>query len=166
MQKITPHFWFDKEAEEAAQLYVSVFSGAPKAEGESSVGKTTRYGKEGFEIHKMPEGTAMTVEFTLADQKFLALNGGPLFKFNESVSFLVDCDTQEEVDYYWEKLSAHPESEQCGWLKDKFGLSWQIVPKQLNELISDPKKGGAVMNAMLKMKKLDIAGLQAAADQA
>jgi predicted 3-demethylubiquinone-9 3-methyltransferase (glyoxalase superfamily) len=165
MQKITPHLWFATEAEEAARLYVSVFSAAPNAAGVSTLGKTMRYGKEGFEIHKMPEGTVMTIEFTLADQKFIALNGGPIFKFNESVSFLVDCESQEEVDHYWSALSASPENEQCGWLKDKFGLSWQIVPKRLNELMSDPKTSGAVMNAMLQMKKLDIAGLEKAAAQ-
>src|SRR5689334_19200265 len=121
MQKITPNLWFDKEAEEAANFYCSVFKN-------SKIGKISRYGKEGFEVHKMPEGTVLTVAFQLEGQDFLALNAGPVFKFNEAVSFIVDCKDQAEVDYYWEKLSAMPESEQCGWLKDKYGLSWQIIP--------------------------------------
>ncbi len=158
MQKITPNLWFDNQAEEAAKFYCSVFKN-------SSLGKISRYGKVGFEVHKMPEGTAMTVAFQLEGQDFLALNGGPIFKFNEAVSFIVDCKDQAEVDYYWEKLSAVPKSEQCGWLKDKFGLSWQIIPSIMDELMSDPDAAiaGRVMNAMLKMKKIDIAALQAAA---
>lgn len=129
------------------------------------MGKITRYGQEGFEVHRMPEGTVMTVEFELEDMKFLGLNGGPVFKFNEAVSFIIDCDTQEEVDYYWSKLSAVPESEQCGWCKDKFGVSWQVTPNVLNELIADPDKAkaGRVMEAMLKMKKIVIADLEKAA---
>jgi predicted 3-demethylubiquinone-9 3-methyltransferase (glyoxalase superfamily) len=159
MQKITPNLWFDNQAEEAANFYASIFKN-------SNVGKVSRYGKEGFEIHKMPEGTAMTVEFQLEGQDFLALNGGPIFKFNEAISFIVDCETQEEVDHYWNNLSAVPESEQCGWLKDKFGLSWQITPRILGELMADPDKAkaGRVMNAMLQMKKLDIAALKKAAE--
>ncbi len=161
MQKITPNLWFDKEAEEAAAFYTSIFK-------DSSVGKVSRYGKEGFEVHRQKEGTAMTVEFALEGQKFLALNGGPIFKFSEAVSFIVDCEDQEEIDYYWNKLKEGGDeaAQQCGWLKDKYGLSWQIVPKALGKLMSDPdaEKSGRVMNAMLKMKKLDVAELQAAYD--
>lgn len=163
MQKITPFFWFDTEAEEAARFYVSIFKN-------SSVGKITHYGKEGYEVHKMPEGTVMTVEFTLEGQPFIALNGGPIFKFNESISFVIDCKSQEEVDHYWNKLTegGDERSQQCGWLKDKYGLSWQVVPARLNELMSDPDaaKAGRVMNAMLKMKKIDIAELERAAEAA
>jgi predicted 3-demethylubiquinone-9 3-methyltransferase (glyoxalase superfamily) len=160
MQKITPFLWFDANAEEAVDFYVSIFKDAKR-------GTVTRYGKEGFEVHHMPEGTAMTIAFELAGQQFTALNGGPVFTFTEAISFVVDCENQEEVDHYWSKLSAHPESEQCGWLKDKFGLSWQIVPRALNQLMSDPDpiKAGRVMQAMLKMKKIDIAELQVAYDQ-
>ncbi|MBI3379133.1 VOC family protein [Candidatus Gottesmanbacteria bacterium] len=157
MQKITPFLWFDKEAEEAAKFYVSIFKN-------SKILNVSRYPKEGFEVHHMPEGTAMTVEFILEGQKFLALNAGPVFKFNEAISFVVDCQTQEEVDYFWNKLSAVKESGQCGWLKDKYGLSWQIIPKQLGEMLSDkdPQKAGRTMQAMLTMKKIDIAGLNKA----
>jgi predicted 3-demethylubiquinone-9 3-methyltransferase (glyoxalase superfamily) len=159
MQKITPFLWFDREAEEAAKFYTSVLKN-------SRIGAVTRYGKEGYEVHKMPEGTAMTVEFTLEGQQFVALNGGPVFKFTEAISFSVDCGSQDEVDYFWEKLSAVPEAEQCGWLKDRFGLSWQIVPRQLVKMLSDkdPVKAGRVMQAMLKMKKIVIADLQKAYD--
>jgi len=155
MQKITPCLWFDSQAEEAAHFYASVFKNG-------KIGKISRYGKEGFEIHGQKEGTVLTIEFEIEGQKFMALNGGPLFRFNEAVSFVVDCETQEELDDYWEKLSAVPESEQCGWLKDKYGVSWQIVPKILDELISDPDpvKAGRVMKALLQMKKLDIAALK------
>jgi predicted 3-demethylubiquinone-9 3-methyltransferase (glyoxalase superfamily) len=163
MQKIIPNLWFSSEAEEAAAFYTSIFKN-------SSIGEVRRYGKEGFEIHGQKEGTAMTVSFTLEGQDFLALNGGPVFKFNEAISFIVNCEYQEEVDYFWEKLGegGDPASQQCGWLKDRFGLSWQIVPKQLSELMADPdpKVSGAVMNAMLKMKKLDIAALEQAAAEA
>lgn len=159
-QKITPNLWFDTQAEEAAKYYTSVFKN-------SKVGNVSRYGKEGFEVHKIPEGTAMTVEFELDGMSFLALNGGPVFKLNEAVSFIVSCKDQEEVDYYWQKLSAVPENEQCGWCKDKFGLSWQIVPKQMGELMGDPDpvRAGRVMQAMLKMHKIVIADLQKAYDQ-
>lgn len=159
MQKITPNLWFDRNGEEAANYYVSVFK-------DGKINNVSRYGKEGFEVHKMPEGTAMTVDFTIMGMNFTALNGGPIFKFNEAVSFIVSCENQEEVDYYWEKLSAVPESEQCGWCKDKFGLSWQIIPKQLGELMSDPdkEKAGRVMNCMLQQHKIVISELQAAYD--
>lgn len=158
MQKITPYLWFDKQAEEAANFYVSIFKN-------SKIGKISRYGKEGFEIHKMPEGTVMTVEFQLEGQDFMALNGGPIFKFNESISFLVNCETQEEVNDLWNKLTANGGEEgPCGWLKDKYGLSWQISPVILGKLLNDPDKvkAGRVMNAMLQMKKIDIEGLKKA----
>lgn len=159
MQKITPSLWFDKEAEEAAKFYIAIFKN-------SRIGKISRYGKEGYEIHRMPEGTVMTVEFELEGQTFTALNGGPVFKFNEAVSFQVLCDTQNEIDYYWEKLSAggDEKAQICGWLKDKFGLSWQIIPKMMGELLGDPasEKSQRAMKAMLQMKKIDIAALEKA----
>jgi predicted 3-demethylubiquinone-9 3-methyltransferase (glyoxalase superfamily) len=159
MQKITSNLWFDTQAEEAAKYYVSIFKN-------SSVNKITHFGKEGYDIHRMPEGTVMTVEFTIEGQKFVALNGGPIFKFNEAVSFIINCETQEEIDYYWNKLSdgGDKSAQQCGWLKDKFGLSWQVVPTILDKLMADPdaKRSGSVMNAMLKMKKLDIRKLEEA----
>jgi predicted 3-demethylubiquinone-9 3-methyltransferase (glyoxalase superfamily) len=165
MQKITPFLWFDKNAEEAVEFYVSVFSGNPASSGKSQIGKVSHYGKEGFEIHKMPEGTVMAVEFELEGQKFTALNGGPVFKFNPAISLLVNCENQEEVDYFWGKLSAVPQAEQCGWLQDKYGVSWQIIPAELGELMSnpDPQKAGRVAEAMLQMKKIDIEALKKAA---
>jgi predicted 3-demethylubiquinone-9 3-methyltransferase (glyoxalase superfamily) len=152
--KITPFLWFDTQAEEAANLYVSIFKDA-KLLGVS------RYGDAG----PGPKGSVMTVNFTLHGQGFTALNGGPHFKFNESVSFLVNCDTQDEIDHYWDKLIAGGGApSQCGWLKDKFGLSWQITPRILGELArsGEPARVGRMMQAMMKMKKLDIAGLQRA----
>jgi predicted 3-demethylubiquinone-9 3-methyltransferase (glyoxalase superfamily) len=161
MQKITPFLWFDNQAEEAATFYTSIFK-------DTKILNVTRYGKEGFEIHRRPEGTAMTVSFELFGQAFTALNGGPVFKFNESISFIVSCDSQEEVDYYWEKLSegGDEKAQQCGWLKDRFGLSWQIVPTALGKLLGDkdPQKSGKVMSAMLQMKKIDIKALHHAYD--
>jgi predicted 3-demethylubiquinone-9 3-methyltransferase (glyoxalase superfamily) len=161
MQRITANLWFDRQAEEAARHYTSIFKN-------SKIGKISYYGKEGKDIHGMPEGTAMVVAFTLEGQEYLALNGGPHFKFTEAISFVVNCDNQQEVDYYWEKLGegGDKKAQMCGWLKDKFGLSWQIIPRILSELMSDPdkKKAGNVMNAMLKMKKIDIKTLQAAAE--
>jgi predicted 3-demethylubiquinone-9 3-methyltransferase (glyoxalase superfamily) len=160
MQKITPCLWFDAQAEEAAKLYTSIFPN-------SKMGTVSRYGKEGFEFHHMPEGTAMVANFQLQGQDFMALNGGPSFKFSEAISFVVDCETQEEVDMYWNKLTADGGQEsQCGWLKDKFGMSWQITPRILNELMADPDKvkAGRVMNAMLQMKKIDIAEIKKAYD--
>jgi len=161
MQKIVPFLWFDNQAEEAANFYVSVFNN-------SRILSVSHYGEAGQEVTGQKPGTVMTVEFELEGQHFSALNGGPLFKFSEAISFLVNVETQEELDAIWNKLSAVPEAEQCGWLKDKYGLSWQIVPPILEELMkgSDPKKSAAVMNTMLKMKKIDIAGLQQAYDQA
>ena len=159
MQKITSNLWFDTQAEEAANYYTGIFKN-------SKIIKTSHYGKEGQEIHKMPEGTVMTVEFELEGQKFTGLNGGPLFKFNEAVSFIVNCDTHEEVDYYWEKLKqgGDEKDQVCGWLKDKFGLSWQIVPTVLSDLLTnkDEEKSGRAMRAMLQMKKLDIKALEKA----
>ena len=158
-QKIVPNLWFDKNAEEAVKYYTSIFKN-------SKIGKVTHYGKEGYETHKMPAGTVMTIEFQIEGQEFLALNGGPVFKFNEAVSFIIRCDTQDEIDSYWEKLTkGGDESAQvCGWLKDKFGVSWQVTPKVMPDLLSDsdPEKAGRVMNALMKMKKLDIVKLKKA----
>jgi predicted 3-demethylubiquinone-9 3-methyltransferase (glyoxalase superfamily) len=157
IQKITPFLWFDHQAEEAAAFYASIFP-------DSKIVKVVRYGAAG----PGPAGSAMTVEFQLAGQPFAALNGGPHFKFTEAVSFVVNCQTQDEVDAYWDKLSAGGAPGQCGWLKDKFGLSWQIVPTVLPELLRDPDpaKSQRVMRAMLAMKKLDIRALQQAYGQA
>jgi len=161
MQKFYPNLWFDTQAEEAANFYVSIFPG-------SKLLNTTHYPEVGQEVSGMAPGTVMTVEFELNGQKFTGLNGGPIFKFNEAVSFVVPCDSQEEIDEIWGKLSAVPESEQCGWLKDKYGVSWQIVPSNMDELLSGNDEAGnnRAMEAMLKMHKLDIAGLKAAASQA
>lgn len=162
MQRITPCLWFDSEAEEAAKYYASIFKN-------SRIGNISRYGKEGFEIHGKPEGTVLTVEFEIDGQAFIALNGGPVFTFNEAISFQVSCETQAEVDFYWERLSqgGDKNAQQCGWLKDKYGVSWQIVPKILIDLLRDPdaQKSQRVMKAMLQMKKIDIGSLQRAAAQ-
>ena len=156
IQKITSNLWFNNEAEEAAKFYTSVFKN-------STIGKISRYNKEGYEIHKMPEDSVMTVEFFLEDQKFLGLNGGPVFKFTEAISFIVYCDTQEEIDYYWEKLSegGDKKAQVCGWLKDKYGLSWQIVPTIITDMFLDhnSKRSEKAMKALLNMKKLNIAEL-------
>jgi len=161
MQKISPCLWFDDQGEEAAKFYTSIFE-------DSKIGDVTRYGKEGYEIHGREEGTIMTVEFEIEGQKFLALNGGPIFKFNEAISFQVYCETQEEVDYYWEKLSegGDEKAQQCGWLKDKYGVSWQIVPTILIKMLKDKdsEKSQRVMKAMLQMHKLDISTLKKAYD--
>lgn len=159
LQKITTSLWFDKNAEEAANFYTSVFKN-------SSLGRKSYYGKEGFEHHGMQEGTLLTIEFTLEGRKFVALNGGPVFKFNESLSLIINCETQEEIDYYWDTLSegGDPAAQVCGWLKDRYGLSWQVTPIVLDDMIADPdkEKAGRAMNAMLKMKKLDIKKLEEA----
>ena len=157
MQEITPCLWFDSNAEEAVNFYTSVFK-------KSKIGKISRYGEEGYEIHGKPAGTVLTVEFELNGQTFTALNGGPVFKFNEAISFQVSCKSQKEVDYYWEKLSEGGEKGQCGWLKDKYGVSWQIVPTVLGEMLQDKvtKKSERVMKALLQMKKLDIKKLKQA----
>ena len=154
---IMPCLWFDTQAEAAANHYVSIF---PK----SKLGKITRYGKEGKEIHGKPAGSVLTVEFEIEGVKFLALNGGPQFKFDEAVSFQVLCETQADIDYFWSKLAEGGEEGPCGWLKDKFGLSWQVVPTVLPEMLQDPNAGRAdrAMKAMLQMRKLEIAALQRA----
>ena len=154
MPKITPFLWFDTQAEEAANFYCSIFPN-------SRIGKVTRYGKAG----PGPEGSVLTIVFFLDGQEFTALNAGPVFKFTEAISFVVPCKDQSEIDNYWSKLTANGGQEsQCGWLKDKFGLSWQIVPANLADLMSDsdPQKSNRVMQALLKMKKLDIATLERA----
>ena len=160
MQKITPFLWYDDKAEEAANFYCSIFKN-------SKVGSVTRYEGEGAKASGRPAGTVMTVEFELEGQKFVGLNGGPHFKFTEAVSFVINCETQEEVDYFWEKLTADGGAEsQCGWLKDKFGLSWQVTPTILPKLLQDkdPEKANRVMQAMMKMVKIDIATLKRAYD--
>ena len=157
MQKISPFLWFDGNAEEAANSYVSIFK-------DSKILKIARYGEAG----PGPAGSAMVVNFQIEGQDFIALNGGPLFKFTEAISFVISCQTQEEVDHYWNKLTADGGQEsQCGWLKDKYGLSWQVTPNILGELLADKdqKKAQRVMQAMLQMKKIDIAALQRAAAQ-
>jgi predicted 3-demethylubiquinone-9 3-methyltransferase (glyoxalase superfamily) len=160
MQKITPFLWYASEAEAAANYYTSIFPN-------SKIHGTTRYGKEGREIHGREPGSVMTVDFELAGQRFTAINGGPIFKFSEAISFVVHCETQDELDHYWDKLSAGGDAtaQQCGWLKDRFGVSWQIVPTILTNLLSesDPVKSGQVMRALLQMKKLNIEALQQAA---
>ena len=156
--KITPCLWFDTQAEEAANYYVSIFP-------DSKILKIARYGKEGFEAHRKPEGSVMTVQFQLAGQTFTALNGGPIFKFNEAVSLQVYVDDQKELDYYWDNLGAggDPKSHVCGWLKDKYGLSWQVAPGRMVEWFGDPnEKSERAMAAMMKMGKLDIAALEKA----
>lgn len=159
MQKITPCLWFDNQAEEAANLYTSIFKN-------SKIGNISRYGKEGYEIHGREEGTVLTVDFEIEGQRFTCLNGGPVFKFNEAISFVVHCKTQKEVDYYWEKLSegGDERAQQCGWLKDKYGVSWQIVPDVLGEMLQDidQNKSERVMKSLLQMKKLDIEKLKRA----
>ncbi|MFA5926596.1 MAG: VOC family protein [Patescibacteria group bacterium] len=160
-QKITPSLWFDQECEEAVNFYVGVFNSSPTKKQDSKVVSIARY-EEGMETPGDMTGKVLTAIFELEGQRFMALDGGPIFKFNEAISFQVECEDQAEVDYFWTKLSAVPESEQCGWLKDKFGLSWQIVPKRLGELMSDPDKEKVVRvtNEMLKMKKIIIADLE------
>ncbi|SOD41992.1 VOC family protein [Nitrosovibrio sp. Nv4] len=158
-QKITPCLWFDDQAEEAVEFYTGIFRN-------SKILNISRYGEAGHEIHGKPAGTVMTVTFELQGQAFTALNGGPAFKFNEAISFQVDCETQEEVDYYWEKLSegGDEKAQQCGWLKDKYGVSWQVVPGILLKMLNDPnpEKSQRTMEAMLRMKKIDIAELKRA----
>jgi predicted 3-demethylubiquinone-9 3-methyltransferase (glyoxalase superfamily) len=155
MQKITPFLWYDGQAEEAANYYVSVFKN-------SKVLNVTRYNDASAQASGQPKGSVMTIEFELDGQKFVAINGGPHFKLTEAVSFVVNCETQEELDYFWEKLSAGGAEVQCGWLKDKFGLSWQVVPTILPELMKDPEKGQKAMAALMKMKKIDIETLKQA----
>src|SRR5215216_3779958 len=156
MNKITPFLWFDTQAEEAMNFYVDVFNGAPYKKQESRIVDITRYEK-GVDAPGADalEGKVITGIFELAGQRFMALDGGPIFKFTEAMSFYVECEDQKEVDYFWNKLSAVPESEQCGWLKDKYGLSWQIIPTAMSQMLGDPdpEKAGRVMQAMLKMQK-------------
>ena len=158
-QRITPCLWFDDQAEEAAKYYTGIFKN-------SKIGKITHYGEAGRETHKRPAGSVLTVAFELDGVQFTALNGGPVFKFNEAVSFQIICKDQKEVDYYWEKLTpgGDPSAQVCGWLKDKFGLSWQVVPSIMPDLVGDPnsEKSQRAMAAMMEMKKLDIAALERA----
>ena len=162
MQKITPCLWFDDKAEQAAKFYTSIFKN-------SKVGDITLYGNEGYEIHGRKAGSVATVEFEIEGHEFVALNGGPIFKFNEAISFQVYCETQEEVDYYWQKLSegGDEKAQQCGWLKDKYGVSWQIVPTVLIKMLKDKdtKKSDRVMKVMLQMHKLDINTLRQAYEE-
>lgn len=157
--RISPCLWFDDQAESAAHYYVSIFKN-------SRILTVSHYGEAGFEVHGRPAGSVLTVAFELDGQHFLALNGGPLFKFSEAISLIVSCDTQADIDYYWERLceDGDPAARQCGWLKDKFGLSWQVVPAELDDLICDPDPGvrDRVMTALLKMSKLDLDLLRAA----
>jgi predicted 3-demethylubiquinone-9 3-methyltransferase (glyoxalase superfamily) len=159
ISRINPCLWFDDQAEEAARFYTSIFPG-------SRIGEISRYGKEGHEIHGRPEGSVMTVEFEINGQTFTALNGGPIFRFNEAVSFQVRCETQEEIDFFWQKLSAggDEKAQQCGWLKDRYGLSWQVIPKDMGELVGNPRsaKSQRAMKAMLGMKKIDMAEIRRA----
>jgi predicted 3-demethylubiquinone-9 3-methyltransferase (glyoxalase superfamily) len=161
IQKITPCLWFDDQAEEAAKFYTAIFHN-------SKIISMTRYGEAGHEVHGRPAGTVMTVAFELDGHAFTALNGGPMFKFNEAISFQVSCETQEELDYYWERLSegGDREAQQCGWLKDKYGASWQVIPNVLLEMLTNPdsKKSQRVMKSMLRMKKIDIEELKRAYD--
>jgi predicted 3-demethylubiquinone-9 3-methyltransferase (glyoxalase superfamily) len=157
--KISPCLWFDDRAEEAAEFYVGIFES-------SRIVSILRYGKAGFEVHQRPAGSVMTVDFDLDGQRFTALNGGPHFQFNEAISFQIFCDSQEEIDYYWEALTAggDPTAQQCGWLKDRYGVSWQVVPKGMEEMLGDPESaaGQRAMEAMLRMKKIDMRALQSA----
>ena len=160
MQKITPFLWFDNNAEEAVNFYTSIFKN-------SKILKVAKYGEAGAKASGRPKGTVMAIEFKLNGQEFTALNGGPIFKFTEAVSFVVNCKTQKEIDYFWEKLSKGGQEVQCGWLKDKYGLSWQIVPDILVKLLQnkDANKSQKVMRAMLEMKKIDINALKKAYGQ-
>jgi predicted 3-demethylubiquinone-9 3-methyltransferase (glyoxalase superfamily) len=159
LTKITPCLWFDSEGEEAAKFYTGIFPN-------SKIGEISRYGEEGKEFHGKEPGSVLTVAFELDGQPFTALNGGPIFKFTEALSLQINCETQAEIDHYWEKLGegGDPKAQQCGWLKDKFGLSWQVVPTMLAKLVTGPDKAktGRVMAALFQMKKLDIATLEAA----
>jgi predicted 3-demethylubiquinone-9 3-methyltransferase (glyoxalase superfamily) len=159
IQKITTNLWFDTQAEEAAKFYTSIFEN-------SKIGRITSYGNEGNHIHGKPEGSVMTVEFELEGQAFVALNGGPQFKFTEAISFIIHCEDQKELDYYWEQLSegGDEKAQVCGWLKDQFGVSWQIIPENLTEMVNDsnPEKSERMMKALLQMKKIDIKTLNQA----
>ena len=158
-QRLTPCLWFDNQAEEAANYYVSIFK-------DSRIKTITRYPSAGQEIHHQPAGSVMVVSFELDGHSFTALNGGPLFTFTEAVSFQVNCESQEEIDYYWDKLGAggDPKAQQCGWLKDRYGLSWQVVPEGMERMLKDPDSAGAnrAMSAMMQMKKIDVGALERA----
>ena len=156
-KRIAPCLWFDSEAEEAARFYKSIFSN-------SRIVKVSHYGEVGKEIHGRPPGSVMVVAFELDGQPFTALNGGPVFKFNEAISLQVYCETQQEIDHYWDKLAQGGDKQQCGWLKDKYGVSWQVVPSMIDELVGDPRSPGAqkAFAAMMLMKKIDIAALKKA----
>jgi len=159
IQKIVSSLWFDTQAEEAVKYYTSIFNN-------SRIKRTSYYGQEGYEIHKKPEGSILTIEFEIEGQTFLALNAGPNVKFTEAISFVVNCETQEEIDYYWERLGAGGDlaAQECGWLKDKYGLSWQIVPAELDEMLAGPvtEKTERVMKALLQMKKINLEKLKQA----
>jgi len=159
LRKITPCLWFDGQAEDAAKHYVSIFKN-------SKIGKISRYGDEGTDIHGRAPGSVMVVEFELEGQKFIGLNGGPQYTFSEAISFMIDCETQDEVDYFWEKLGEGGRGVACGWLKDKFGLFWQVVPSVLPRMLSDgdPEQTARVTKAFMQMTKFDIAELQRAYD--
>jgi predicted 3-demethylubiquinone-9 3-methyltransferase (glyoxalase superfamily) len=159
IQRIVPCLWFDREAEEAAGFYTSIFP-------DSRILDTTRYGDAGREIHGMPSGSIMTVEFELSGQRFTALNGGPVFRFNEAISFQVECDGQEEMDHYWDRLrrGGDENAQQCGWLKDRYGVSWQVTSRRMYEMLNDPDRARAdrAMTALLSMKRIDLAELERA----
>lgn len=161
--RTVPCLWFDHQAEEAANYYVGIFPA-------SRIVALTRYGSAGFEVHGQQAGTVLTVEFELAGQPYTAMNGGPVFHFSEAISFQIMCDTQEEIDHYWDRLivGGDPEAQQCGWLKDRFGLSWQVVPVGMTEMLADPDSPGgrAAFEAMMQMKKIDLAALHRAFDAA
>ena len=159
LQRITPFLWFDSQAEEAANFYVSIFKNA-------RIREASRYDEAASKASGRPKGSVMTVAFELDGQEFIALNGGPMFKFTEAISLVVNCETQAEVDHFWDKLTAGGQEVQCGWLKDRFGVSWQVVPTVLTELLQDkdPEKAKRVMAAMLQMKKLSIDGLERASE--
>jgi predicted 3-demethylubiquinone-9 3-methyltransferase (glyoxalase superfamily) len=157
LSKITPCLWFDSQAEDAVRHYVSIFP-------DSGIDAISRYGEEGFAVHGRPAGSVMTVAFRLCGQSFTGLNGGPLFNFSEAISFQIDCESQAEIDHYWNRLTAGGEEGPCGWLKDRFGLSWQVVPTRMAAMMTDPdpRKSERVMAAFLPMKKLDLATLERA----
>jgi predicted 3-demethylubiquinone-9 3-methyltransferase (glyoxalase superfamily) len=159
IQKITPFLWFDSQAEEAAKYYVSIFKN-------SKIGNISHYGEAGKEVHKHPPGSVLVVDFTLEGQRFMALNGGPNFKFNEAISLYIGCKDQGEIDYYWNKLTrgGDPAAQQCGWLKDKYGVSWQVALEAMEQLVGDPSDPGSqrAMEAMMEMKKIDVAKLEEA----
>lgn len=156
-QRITTGLWFDREAEDAAKQYVAIFEN-------SAINGVTYYGAAGFEVHGMPEGTVMTVDFELDGRKFQAINGGPRFKFNEAVSFIVHCETQAQIDYYWERLGegGDPAAQRCGWLKDRYGVSWQVVPADFARMAREPEKMQRAMSALMEMRKIDLEVLRRA----